>query len=282
MRLPERGFKFDCGFDICTFPTQYCDTEDKRCGYCSVDICYSDLIPPQCEAECNSLLSSTTPQPVGPDPNIGTLNTYSDKSVDYVYAIAIIALLLVLLLYLDKLWRWYSNCKKTKPKDYERVPDNIQPNQQHNADGVPVVNAQLNEPNAMMQAIAPPLRGDVNPEPAIVTNPVDNAESRHHNFGDHTILPTNTEESLAASLQSNENVSNGPVSHPVNEKKCETVDHNVLSNSKEFKFCMQESIGHSSTGVPTFDMSSRGFIINAEHSDLTAAKEQSTRAEKVC
>lgn len=126
------------------------------------------------------------------------------------------------------------------------------------------------------------LKGDVNPEPAIVTNPVDNAESRHHNFGDHTILPTNTEESLAASLQSNENVSNGPVSHPVNEKKCETVDHNVLSNSKEFKFGMQESIGHSSTGVPTFNMSSRGFIVNAEHSDLTAAKEQSTRAEKVC
>jgi hypothetical protein len=53
MKLPEKGFKFNCGFDICTFPIQYCDTEDKRCGYCSEDICHSDLIPPQCEAECN-------------------------------------------------------------------------------------------------------------------------------------------------------------------------------------------------------------------------------------
>ena len=283
MKLPEKGFKFNCGFDICTFPIQYCDTEDKRCGYCSEDICHSDLIPPQCEAECNSLLSSTTPQPVGPDLNISTLNTYSEKSIYYVYAIAILALLLVIILYLAKIWKWYTNCKKTKPKDYERVPDNLQQNQEHDAEGVPVVNAQLNEPNTTIQVTEPQPTDDVDPEDAIVTNPVDNTESRDHNFGDHNILPSNTEESLAAPLQINENIANGPVSQPVNEKKCETVGHNILSNSCiEFKFGMQDTTEHSKPGLPKFNMNSGGFLFNAQHSKLTVAKEQSTREEQVC
>lgn len=283
MKLPAKGFEFYCGFDICTFPTQYCDTEDKRCGYCSDDICHSDLMPPQCVAECNSLLTSTTPQPVGPEPNIGTLNTYSEKTIDYAYAIAIFALLLVIILYLEKIWKWYTNCKKTEPKDYERVPEFRQQNHQHNAEDVPVFNAQLNEPNTTMEATAPPPRDDVDPEPAIVTNPVDNAESRSHNFGDHAILPSTTEaESLAASLQSNENIPNGPVSHPVNENKCETVDHNILSNSQEFKFGMQDTTEHLTTVLSKLNMNSGGFAFNAQHSELTVAKEQSTRAEKVC
>ena len=123
----------------------------------------------------------------------------------------------------------------------------------------------------------------MDPEDAIVTNPVDNTESRDHNFGDHTILPSNTEESLAAPLQSNENIANRPVSQPVNEKKCETVDHNILSNSIEFKFGMQDTTEHySTTGLPKFNMNSGGFLYNAQHSKLTVAKEQSTRADKVC
>jgi len=43
----------------------------------------------------------------------------------------------------------------TKPKDYERVPDNLQQNQQHNPDGVPVANTQLNEPNTTIEVTAP-------------------------------------------------------------------------------------------------------------------------------
>ena len=127
------------------------------------------------------------------------------------------------------------------------------------------------------------LKDDVDPEPAIVTNPVDNAESRSHNFGDHAILPSTTEaESLAASLQSNENIPNGPVSHPVNENKCETVDHNILSNSQEFTFGMQDTTEHLTTVLSKLNMNSGGFAFNAQHSELTVAKEQSTRAEKVC
>ena len=123
----------------------------------------------------------------------------------------------------------------------------------------------------------------MDPEDATVTNPVDNTESRDHNFGDHTILPSNTEESLAAPLQSNENIANVPVSQPVNEKKCETVDYNILSNSIEFKFGgMQDTTEHSTPRLHKFNMNSDGFLFNAQHSKLTMAKELSTRAEQVC
>ena len=54
-----------------------------------------------------------------------------------------------------KIWKWYRNGKKTEPKDYERVPDNLQQNQENDAEGVPVVNAQLKEPNTTIQITAP-------------------------------------------------------------------------------------------------------------------------------
>lgn len=49
---PGRGFQFNCGQDLCTFPHQYCDTDDYRCLYCSDDLCLSKDLPDQCTSYC--------------------------------------------------------------------------------------------------------------------------------------------------------------------------------------------------------------------------------------
>lgn len=50
--LPPKGFRFQCGTDICIFPDQYCDVEDKRCSYTSVYICSLEKIPQDCLYQC--------------------------------------------------------------------------------------------------------------------------------------------------------------------------------------------------------------------------------------
>lgn len=49
---PGRGFPFNCGQDLCTFPLQYCDTDDYRCLYCSDDLCHTKDLPDQCRFYC--------------------------------------------------------------------------------------------------------------------------------------------------------------------------------------------------------------------------------------
>lgn len=49
---PGRGFQFNCGQDLCTFPHQYCDTDDYRCLYCSDDLCHTKDLPDQCRSYC--------------------------------------------------------------------------------------------------------------------------------------------------------------------------------------------------------------------------------------
>lgn len=49
---PGPGFQFNCGQDLCTFPHQYCDTDDYRCLYCSDDLCLSKDLPDQCTSYC--------------------------------------------------------------------------------------------------------------------------------------------------------------------------------------------------------------------------------------
>lgn len=49
---PGRGFQFNCGQDLCSFPHQYCDTDDYRCLYCSDDLCLSKDLPDQCTSYC--------------------------------------------------------------------------------------------------------------------------------------------------------------------------------------------------------------------------------------
>lgn len=49
---PGPGFQFHCGQDLCTFPHQYCDTDDYRCLYCSDDLCLSKDLPDQCTSYC--------------------------------------------------------------------------------------------------------------------------------------------------------------------------------------------------------------------------------------
>lgn len=49
---PGPGFQFNCGQDLCSFPHQYCDTDDYRCLYCSDDLCLSKDLPDQCTSYC--------------------------------------------------------------------------------------------------------------------------------------------------------------------------------------------------------------------------------------
>jgi len=52
VNLPPKGFRFQCGTDICIFPDQFCDKEDKRCAECSVYICSLEKIPQYCQDQC--------------------------------------------------------------------------------------------------------------------------------------------------------------------------------------------------------------------------------------
>lgn len=53
---PGRGFQFNCGQDLCTFPHQYCDTDDYRCLYCSDDLCHTKDLPDQCRSYCKDII----------------------------------------------------------------------------------------------------------------------------------------------------------------------------------------------------------------------------------
>ena len=53
-KLPDPGFKFNCGNDLCTYPVQYCDVGENRCMYCSDDLCLLRNITPQCRPYCKS------------------------------------------------------------------------------------------------------------------------------------------------------------------------------------------------------------------------------------
>ena len=50
---PDRGFRFNCWIDLCTFPLQYCDLDEQRCQYCSDDLCKSGSYPEQCKSYCS-------------------------------------------------------------------------------------------------------------------------------------------------------------------------------------------------------------------------------------
>jgi len=50
--FPDKGFQFNCGVDICTFPLQYCDTAKDVCKYCNKDLCNTDDVPQQCYKAC--------------------------------------------------------------------------------------------------------------------------------------------------------------------------------------------------------------------------------------
>jgi len=52
--LPNDGFKFNCGADICIYPLQYCDVaNDGICKYCNEDLCNTEDVPQQCYTACS-------------------------------------------------------------------------------------------------------------------------------------------------------------------------------------------------------------------------------------
>ncbi|OPL21317.1 hypothetical protein AM593_05969, partial [Mytilus galloprovincialis] len=231
MTLPEVGFKFNCGFDICTYPIQYCDTEDNRCGYCSDDICSSGSIPTQCTAECST--------------------------VEGAYLIATIALLLVLCLYTKKVWKLYRKRGK-RNKSYtpleavkteicietvkvtDGILNQIEPGNQETS-SIPDI------PNPTEQATAPPQENIHEPsspsytDSPIVAHPDDDDKSPSHNFGDHNILSSSIP--LEESIHGPPTI--GPVSQAENEKKCEQLDCNILDNSEHFSKGIQDVTKHS-------------------------------------
>ncbi|XP_052068668.1 uncharacterized protein LOC127707949 [Mytilus californianus] len=204
MKLPEESFKFNCGFDICTFPIQYCDTEDKRCGSCSQDICSSDSIPTQCRAECNRMFSttSTSPGDVQRDPQMNNYSSYSGTSVEGAYTIATIALLLVICLYVKKGWKLYQKKGKRNKRytslEIVKIEKRIEPVNAVDTDqsepGNQTTSTTPEIPKATEQATAPPqenIHESSSPsytDSTIVAHPDDDNKSPSHNFGDHNIL----------------------------------------------------------------------------------------------
>lgn len=289
MKLPEPGFKFTCGVDICEFPIQYCDTEDNRCGYCSVDLCNSGAIPQQCATACNGL-SITTVQPVVQDPNIGSYYTSSDTSIYGAYIIATIALLLVVMLYLKKAWKRCKNGKDIKLKclgifDYHPVPINNDNNRSTNniVDYVtiPEGHEQDNKGIQKIPTAPPEQQEDHAPstpsytDTPIVTQPDDDGACDAHNPGDHNILPPTSEDPETNSFRSSQ--SNGPVSQAMDDSNCETRDHHILSDSKDFKINVQDT-----TDATQARKSTKGaFELYTKPSELTVAKEKN-RPDKVC
>ncbi|KAJ8317970.1 hypothetical protein KUTeg_003061 [Tegillarca granosa] len=57
--FPPENFRFNCMYDICTFPNQYCDLQDQRCHYCNDDVCRSDKVPEQCQYRCKGLQTTS-------------------------------------------------------------------------------------------------------------------------------------------------------------------------------------------------------------------------------
>ncbi|CAG2186940.1 unnamed protein product [Mytilus edulis] len=222
---PEEGFKFNCGFDICTYPTQYCDTEDNRCGYCSPDICNSGSIPTQCREECNKLFSttSTSTRDIQRDPQMNNYNAYSGtckKDGNYTEKRKTKHTLYVI--------RGCENRKRIEPvkavETDQSEPDN----------NTTLTTPEI--PNATEQATAPPQENINGPsslpytDSTIVAHPDDDDKSPSHNFGDHNILSSSIP--LDESLQGPPTI--GPVSQAENEKKCEQLDYNILDSSEHF------------------------------------------------
>lgn len=53
---PDPGFRYNCWDQTCTFPSQYCDIDEKRCLFCSDDLCKSGNFPEQCYSYCQGNL----------------------------------------------------------------------------------------------------------------------------------------------------------------------------------------------------------------------------------
>ncbi|OPL20951.1 hypothetical protein AM593_09599, partial [Mytilus galloprovincialis] len=261
--IPEEGFKFNCGFDICTFPTQYCDTEDNRCGYCSPDICNSGSIPTQCRVECNT--------------------------IEGVYVIAIIALLLVICLYVKKGWKLYRKKGKQNTRytslEVVKIEKRIEPVKAVETDqSEPDNNTTLTTPeipNATEQATAPPQENINGPsslpytDSTILAHPDDDDKSPSHNFGDHNILSSSIP--LDGSLQGPPTI--GPVSQAKNEKKCEQLDYNILDSSEHFSKGIQDVTKHSANVSENVNICTGSLGVDTNIAELTAAKKQT---DKVC
>ncbi|VDI04425.1 Hypothetical predicted protein [Mytilus galloprovincialis] len=293
MKLPEDGFKFNCGFDICTYPIQYCDTEDKRCGYCSPDICNSDSIPTQCIAECNRLFSTSSASPgdVQRDLQMNNYSAYTGTSVEGAYFIAILALILVLCLYVKKVWKLYrkrgKRNKSYTPLEVVKTKICIEPIKatygilNQNEPGNQETPSTPEIPNPTEQATVPPQENMHEPsspsytDSTILAHPDDADKSPSHNFGDHNILPSSL--SLEESIQGPHTI--GPVSQAQNEKKCEQLDYNILDSSEHFTKGIQDVTKHSANVTDNVNActGSLGFDINK--AELTIAKEQT---DKVC
>ncbi|VDH90601.1 Hypothetical predicted protein [Mytilus galloprovincialis] len=293
MTLPEVGFKFNCGFDICTYPIQYCDTEDNRCGYCSDDICSSGSIPTQCTAECSKLLSTTTASPgdVQHDPQMNNYSVYNGTSVEGAYLIATIALLLVLCLYTKKVWKLYRKRGK-RNKSYtpleavkteicietvkvtDGILNQIEPGNQETS-SIPDI------PNPTEQATAPPQENIHEPsspsytDSPIVAHPDDDDKSPSHNFGDHNILSSSIP--LEESIHGPPTI--GPVSQAENEKKCEQLDCNILDNSEHFSKGIQDVTKHSANVSENVNICTGSLGVDTNIAELTVAKKQT---DKVC
>ncbi|XP_061181964.1 uncharacterized protein LOC133190376 [Saccostrea echinata] len=52
---PDPGFQFNCWDQTCSFPHQYCDLDEKRCLFCSDDLCESKDFPLQCRSYCQGV-----------------------------------------------------------------------------------------------------------------------------------------------------------------------------------------------------------------------------------
>lgn len=294
MKLPEEGFKFNCGFDICTYPIQYCDTEDKRCGYCSQDICSSGSIPTQCRAECNKFFSTTSTSPVQRDPQMNNYSAYSGTYVEGAYIIATIALLLVLCLCMREGWKFYRNKEKRRkqytPLKAVKTEICIGPvkatdgNLNQNEPGIQKTSSTPEILNATEQATAPPqenIHEQTSPsytDSTIVAHPDDDDKSPSHNFGDHNILPSSI--SLDESLQGPPTI--GPVSQAENEKKCEQLDCNILDSRQHFSKGIQDVTKHSANVSYNVNTCTGLFGVDTNKAEMTIAKEQTAREDKVC
>ena len=113
-----------------------------------------------------------------------------------------------------------------------------------------------------------------------MTHPDEEKPSSVYNFGEHRIMPSQNEDQ-SASLYDHR--TNGLVSQAENNENCDKVDHNIL-NSKSFSINVENE---KQSLKETVHINTRGTCIESlgfhvKKSELTIAKEQTTRSDKVC
>ncbi|XP_062606253.1 uncharacterized protein LOC134268063 [Saccostrea cucullata] len=94
---PDPGFKFNCWEHTCAFPHQYCDSDEKRCLFCSDDLCTSQDFPLQCRSYCQGEKPTVTALETSTNSTKGT-NSDMSGDIETVLWLIFVVLLIILVI----------------------------------------------------------------------------------------------------------------------------------------------------------------------------------------